>query len=104
LCRFLPFVVIKVSLPFGHLDLHNIWIRFSIAGQEWNDEEVTVNGDHVEVLLSGFQILDANLDAARRNPLDGKKHPGAFRTTGNFGFCIYFNLVAFRNIRIKRLL
>jgi hypothetical protein len=32
LCRFLRLVVIKVSLPFGHKDLHNIWIRFSTAG------------------------------------------------------------------------
>src|SRR5258705_2938480 len=32
LCRFLRPVVIKVSLPNGHLNLHNIWIRFSTAG------------------------------------------------------------------------
>ena len=70
---------------------------------EWNDEEVTVNGDHVEVLLNGFQILDTSLNTARRKPLDGKKHPGAFRTTGYFGFCGHGDPVAFRNIRIKRL-
>jgi len=34
LCRFLRPLVIKVSLPFGHQNLHNIWIRFSTAGQE----------------------------------------------------------------------
>jgi hypothetical protein len=70
---------------------------------EWNDEEVTLNGDHVEVLLNGFPILNANLDTARRKPLDGLKHPGAFRTTGYFGFCGHGDPVAFRNIRIKRL-
>jgi Domain of Unknown Function (DUF1080) len=70
---------------------------------EWNDQEVTVKGDHVEVLLNGFQILNTNLDAARRKPLDGLKHPGAFRTTGYFGFCGHGDPVAFRNISIKRL-
>jgi hypothetical protein len=70
---------------------------------EWNDQEVTVNGDHIEVLLNGFPILNANLDKARRKPLDGMKHPGAFRSTGYFGFCGHDEPVAFRNIRIKRL-
>jgi hypothetical protein len=70
---------------------------------EWNDQEVTVNGDHVEVVLNGFQILNANLDKARQKPPDGLKHPGAFRTTGYFGFCGHYDPVAFRNIRIKRL-
>jgi hypothetical protein len=70
---------------------------------EWNDQEVTVNGDHVEIFLNGFQILDANLDIARRKPLDGMKHPGAYRTTGYFGFCGHGDPVAFRNIRIKPL-
>jgi hypothetical protein len=70
---------------------------------DWNDEQVTINGAHVEVILNGFQILDANLDAARQKPLDGKKHPGAYRTTGYFGFLADSGPVAFRNIRIKRL-
>jgi hypothetical protein len=73
------------------------------AAGEWNDQEVTVNGDHIKVILNGFQILDANLDQARRHQLDGKKHPGAFRTTGYFGFLAHNEPVAFRNIRIKRL-
>jgi hypothetical protein len=32
LCRFFRFVVIKVSWPYGHLNLHSIWISFSTAG------------------------------------------------------------------------
>lgn len=70
---------------------------------EWNDQEVTVNGDHVEVRLNGFQILEANLKAARQKPVDDKKHPGASRKSGYFGFAGHANPVAFKNIRIKRL-
>ena len=70
---------------------------------EWNDQEVTVNGDHVEVRLNGFQILDANLATARMKPLDGMEHPGAFRTGGYVGFFGHEDPVAFRNIEIKRL-
>ena len=33
LCRCLRPLVIKVSLPNGHLNLHNIWVSFSTAGQ-----------------------------------------------------------------------
>jgi hypothetical protein len=70
---------------------------------EWNDEEVTVNGTQVQVVLNGFSILEADLSAARVKPPDGKKHPGAFRTNGYFGFFGHGDPVAFRNIRIKRL-
>src|SRR5262249_52234823 len=70
---------------------------------EWNDQEVTINGDRVEVILNGFPILNASLDKARQKPVDGLKHPGAFRTSGYFGFCGHYDPVAFRNIRIKRL-
>jgi hypothetical protein len=70
---------------------------------EWNSEEVVVDGDRVTVRLNGFEILNANLDEVRQKPLDGKKHPGAFRSEGHFGFCGHSDPVAFRNIRIKRL-
>jgi hypothetical protein len=35
LCRRLRPPVIKVSLPKGHQNLHNIWISFSTAGQNY---------------------------------------------------------------------
>lgn len=70
---------------------------------EWNREEVTVDGDHIKVRLNGFEILDADLAKLRESPADGKKHPGASRTSGHFGFCGHNEPVAFRNIRIKRL-
>jgi hypothetical protein len=70
---------------------------------EWNFQEVVVNGDRIEVHLNGFEILNANLAEIRKQPLDGKEHPGAARTSGHFGFCGHNEPVEFRNIRIKRL-
>jgi hypothetical protein len=70
---------------------------------EWNYQEVMVNGDHLEVHLNGFEILNVNLAEVRKNPRDGREHPGAARTSGHFGFCGHNEPVEFRNIRIKRL-
>jgi hypothetical protein len=68
---------------------------------EWNYQEVTVDGDHVRVRLNGYEILDVNIDEVRQKPLDGKEHPGAFRTAGHVGFCGHGDPVAFRNVRIR---
>jgi hypothetical protein len=38
-----------------------------------------------------------------QHPMDGKKHPGAFRTEGHIGLLGHRDPVAFRNIRVKRL-
>jgi hypothetical protein len=96
-------------------DLHNYQYHGSLYGLapatpgylrpagEWNYQEVTVDGDRISVRLNGFEILNVNIDEVRRKPLDGKQHPGAFRTTGRVGFCGHRDPVAFRNIRIKRL-
>jgi hypothetical protein len=70
---------------------------------KWNYQEVTVNGDHISVCLNGFEILNVNVAEVREKPLSGKEHPGAWRTSGHFGFCGHHDPVAFRNIRIKRL-
>lgn len=70
---------------------------------EWNYQEVTVDGDHLNVQLNGFEILDTNIAEARKKPMDGREHPGAARTSGHFGFCGHNSPVEFRNIRIKRL-
>lgn len=70
---------------------------------EWNYQEAVIDGDRVQVRLNGFEILSVNLDEVRQKPLDGKKHPGAFRSEGHIGFCGHGDPVAFRNIRIKRL-
>lgn len=70
---------------------------------DWNEEEVIVDGDRIAVRLNGHLILNADLAKLRDAPIDGKEHPGAFRTTGHFGFCGHSDPVAFRNIRIKAL-
>jgi hypothetical protein len=70
---------------------------------EWNYQEVVVDGDKVEVHLNGFEILNVNLAEVRKEPRDGREHPGASRTSGHFGFAGHSDPVAFRNIRIKRL-
>ncbi len=70
---------------------------------EWNHEQVTVRGDHVEVDLNGFQILNVNLADVREHPPDRLAHPGASRATGGLGFCGHNDPVAFRNLRVKRL-
>jgi hypothetical protein len=70
---------------------------------EWNFQEVVVDGDQLEVRLNGFEILNVNIDEVRQRPIDGKEHPGAFRTTGHIGFCGHHDPVEFRNVRVKRL-
>jgi len=85
---------------YGLAPAHRGYLR--PVGQ-WNYEQVTARGDRIEVDLNGFQILSVNLADVREHPLDGKAHPGAFRTTGHLGFCGHSDPVAFRNIRVKRL-
>ncbi|HEX6961196.1 MAG TPA: DUF1080 domain-containing protein [Lacipirellula sp.] len=70
---------------------------------EWNYQETIVDGKRVQVFVNGYKVNDADLAAARKNPVDGAEHPGAFRKTGHFGFAGHRDPVAFRNIRIKRL-
>jgi hypothetical protein len=70
---------------------------------EWNFEEATIDGDHVVVNLNGYEITNVHLADVREKTIDGKKHPGAFRTSGHFGFCGHTDPVAFRNIQIKKL-
>jgi hypothetical protein len=70
---------------------------------QWNYEELTINGDKLTVDLNGYEILNTNIAEARKNPMDGKKHPGASRTDGHVGLLGHQDPVAFRNIRIKRL-
>jgi hypothetical protein len=70
---------------------------------QWNFEELTINGDKLTVDLNGYEILNTNVAEVRKEPMDGKEHPGASRTDGHFGLLGHHDPVAFRNIRIKRL-
>lgn len=71
---------------------------------EWNEQEVTVDGDLVKVVLNGTEILNVNLEEIRNNPtLDGSEHPGLKRSTGHIGFLGHGDKVEFRNLRVKSL-
>lgn len=65
---------------------------------QWNTQEVTVNGDHIKVVLNGYTILETHL---KKDAPDG--HPAKTFTKGHFGFSGHNDAVAFRNIRIKEL-
>jgi Domain of Unknown Function (DUF1080) len=69
---------------------------------EWNNEEITANGRHIQVKLNGKVIVDANLDDIK-DPEVLKKHPGLARTKGHIGFLGHGSLVEFRNLSIKEL-
>lgn len=71
---------------------------------EWNQQEVTVKGSTIKVVLNGEVILDTDLSKEDPEKFMGKaKHPGLALTKGFFGFAGHGDAVAFRNIRIKRL-
>lgn len=71
---------------------------------EWNQQEVTVKGSSIKVVLNGQVILDADLSKEDPEKFMGKsKHPGLALTKGFFGFAGHGDAVAFRNISIKRL-
>ena len=72
---------------------------------EWNDEEVTVDGENVTVVLNGKTILATSvkdLPTDGTTP-DGKPHPGLHNPSGYIGFLGHTMPVRFRNIRVKEL-
>jgi hypothetical protein len=71
---------------------------------EWNEEQVTVRGRTIQVVLNGETIVDCDLDEAVKNgTMDGAEHPGLERETGHLGFLGHGDRVEFRNLRIKEL-
>ncbi len=68
----------------------------------WNQQEVSVKGRQVKVLLNGHTILDVNLDGVK-DPEIIAKHPGLKRRSGHVGFLGHDEPIEFRNIRIKEL-
>ena len=69
---------------------------------EWNEEEVTVRGSTIKVVLNGATILDTDLSTVTTFMADSP-HPGKDRTEGHFGFAGHNDPVAFRHIRIREL-
>lgn len=71
---------------------------------EWNYQEVTAKGDHIQIILNGTVILDGNIrEAVKNGTLDEQEHPGLFNKKGHIGFLGHGSAVKFRNIRIKEL-
>ncbi|MGH9338414.1 MAG: 3-keto-disaccharide hydrolase [Acidobacteriota bacterium] len=70
--------------------------------EEWNEQEVIVDGRQVTINLNGHTILDVSLDAVK-DPEVLKEHPGLQRQLGHIGFLGHNEPVEFRNIRIKEL-
>ncbi|MDN3690685.1 family 16 glycoside hydrolase [Cyclobacterium jeungdonense] len=71
---------------------------------EWNYQEVIVNGDRIQVILNGTEILDVDIAEAKENgTLDGREHPGLSREKGHIGFLGHGDVVFFKNIRVKEL-
>ena len=71
---------------------------------EWNQQEVTVKGRHIKVVLNGTTIVDANFDdATKSGTLDGQPHPGLARTKGHLAFLGHGDRVDFRRLQIKDL-
>jgi hypothetical protein len=71
---------------------------------EWNDQEVTVTGSKIKIVLNGTTILEGDfLEASKNGTMDKKDHPGLQRTNGHIGFLGHGDVVRFKHIRIKDL-
>ena len=71
---------------------------------EWNSEEIIAKGSHIQVILNGATIVDADLaEASKNGTLDGREHPGLKREKGHICFCGHGAEVWFRNLKIKEL-
>jgi rhodanese-related sulfurtransferase len=71
---------------------------------EWNQQEVTVQGRKLKVVVNGKTIVDADLDEATKSgTLDGQKHPGLDRAKGHLALLGHGDRVDFRHLQIKEL-
>ena len=69
---------------------------------EWNQEEVTVQGRTVKVVVNGQTILDVNMDDVT-DAETIEKHPGLKRASGHIGFLGHNEPIRFRNLELKKL-
>lgn len=70
--------------------------------EEWNFEEVTIQGSRTKVELNGTVILAADLSTVDLTKvMANHPHPGKDRTRGFFGFAGHNDPVAFKDILIK---
>lgn len=71
---------------------------------EWNQQQVTVKGRKITVVVNGTTTVDADLDEATKDgTIDKQPHPGLKRTAGHIGFLGHGDRVDFRHLQIKDL-
>jgi len=72
---------------------------------EWNEQEVTVVGSKIKVVLNGTVILDDDLSRYPTDgtTMDGQKHPGLRNKTGRLGWLSHGYPCRWRRIRIKEI-
>ncbi|MFV1965268.1 MAG: DUF1080 domain-containing protein [Pirellulaceae bacterium] len=69
---------------------------------EWNEQEVTVCGSTIKVVLNGAVILDTDLSTVTEF-MGNHEYTGKEAKEGHFGFAGHSDPVEFKNIRIQRL-
>lgn len=84
---------------YGMAAAHRGYLR---PTDQWNFQEVTVQGSTIKVELNGTVILDADLSQVEEY-MAGKPHPGKDRDSGHFGLAGHNDPVEFRNLQIKSL-
>ena len=72
---------------------------FQKPADEWNEEEIMADGNHIRVTLNGVVIVDFDLSLVNE-PKVHKKHPGLRHKTGYIAILGHKSLAEFRNIRI----
>ena len=72
---------------------------------EWNEQEVSLQGSRVRVVLNGTVIVDDDLSRYPddRPLMDGAKHPGIRNESGRLAWLSHGFSCKWRNVRIKEL-
>ncbi len=70
---------------------------------EWNAMEITACGPHIQVMLNGKRILQADMDDVGPVRMHGFDFVGLHNRTGRIAICGHEHRVEFRRIRIKEL-
>lgn len=70
---------------------------------EWNYQEVIMNKNHLQVMLNGTLIMDADLDELIKNAPKDKDTSKLLYEKGHIAFLGHGDIIKIRNIRIKEL-
>lgn len=71
---------------------------------EWNQQQITADGTHIEVRVNGTVIVDADLvEFSRNGTMDGNAHQGLLHRKGRIALLGHGDEVSFRAIEIREL-